>query len=143
MALWEKLKFWSAPARPIHLERGELGETAARRLLEEKGLLFLAANFSSKRGEIDLIFRDGETLVFVEVKTRSPGGWTRPARAVDRRKRQALIHTADDYIRLLKNPQVRYRFDVVEVILTNGQTTELRHLANAFNRTMVRPRVRR
>ena len=143
MALWEKLKIWGAPARPIHLERGELGETAARRFLEEKGLKFLVANFSSKRGEIDLIFRDGDTLVFVEVKTRSPGGWTRPSRAVDLRKRQALVRTADDYIRLLKNPQVRYRFDVVEVIIVDGQPNELRHLTNAFNRTMARPRRRK
>jgi putative endonuclease len=142
MALWAKLKFWSRPEKPIHLERGTLGETAARRFLQERGLKFLTANFASKRGEIDLIFRDGETLVFIEVKTRSPGGWTRPARAVDLRKRQALVRTADDYLRLLKNPQVAYRFDVVEVLLTEGEVTDLRHLANAFNRTMTRPRRR-
>jgi putative endonuclease len=142
MGLWEKLRFWSAAPKPIHLVRGTIGEEAARRFLEEKGFKFLTANFASKRGEIDLIFRDGQTLVFVEVKTRSVGGWTRPARAVDRRKRQALVHTADDYLRLLKDSQVPYRFDVVEVLLADGQVTELRHLPNAFNRTMARPRRR-
>ncbi len=142
MGLWEKLRFWSVAPKPIHLVRGTIGEEAARRFLEEKGFKFLTANFTSKRGEIDLIFRDGQTLVFVEVKTRSVGGWTRPARAVDRRKRQALVHTADDYLRLLKDSQVPYRFDVVEVLLADGQVTELRHLPNAFNRTMARPRRR-
>lgn len=136
MALWEKLKFWSAEPKPIHLERGALGEKAALKFLEGKGLKFLAANFTSRRGEIDLIFRDGDTLVFVEVKTRSPGGWTRPSRAVDLRKRRALVHAADDYLRLLKNAEVRYRFDVVEVLLTDGEVSDIRHLPNNFNRTM-------
>src|SRR5688572_30069751 len=109
MALWKKLKFWSRPEKPLHLERGTLGESAAREFLEKKGLKFLTANFSSKRGEIDLIFRGGETLVFVEVKTRSEGSWTRPARAVNARKRLALARTAIDYVRLLKDTQVAYR----------------------------------
>jgi putative endonuclease len=50
-------------------------------------LKFLTANFRSDRGEIDLIFREADCLVFVEVKTRIKGGWTRPAAAVNARKR--------------------------------------------------------
>jgi putative endonuclease len=145
VALWEKLKFWGGPAQstqPEHLERGSLGENAAREFLKEKGLKFLTANFASRRGEIDLVFRDEECLVFVEVKTRSPGGWTRPARAVDRRKRLALVRTANDYLRLLENPQVAYRFDVVEVLLKDGAVDEVRHIRNSFNRTMLARRRR-
>ena len=143
MALWEKLKFWSRSARPEHLKRGTLGENAALGFLKDKGLKFLTANFSCRRGEIDLIFRDEDCLVFVEVKTRSEGGWTRPARAVDRRKRLALCRTADEYLRLLENSQVAYRFDVVEVLLKNGEVSEVRHIRNSFNRTMLRGRNRR
>ncbi len=64
-----------------------------------------------------MIFRDDDCLVFVEVKTRSSEDWTRPAAAVDARKRRLLSQTALDYLRLLKNPPVKIRFDIVEVLL--------------------------
>ena len=117
MSLWVKLLFWRRDrAEPEHLRRGKLGEDAAKQFLKRKGLGFLTANYASKRGEIDLVFRDGDCLFFVEVKTRTAGSsWTTPARAVDHRKRLALARTASDYLRLLKNPEVRYRFDIVEV----------------------------
>ena len=141
MAIWSKLKFWSR-ARPVHLERGDLGEEAAREYLKKQGLKFLAANFSCKDGEIDLIFRDGECLVFVEVKTRTAGGWTRPGKAVDDRKRRAIIRTATEYLRQIDNPPVPYRYDVVEVLLEDGKVMEIRHNANSFNSQMLRPRRR-
>ena len=138
MALWSKLKFWNTTPPPEHLKRGTLGESAARDFLRRKGLKYLTANFASKRGEVDLIFRDGECLVFVEVKTRSRGGWTRPSRAVDARKRRAIFRTATDYLRLLGTPRVPYRFDVVEVLLEGENVREIRHLENSFNSTMIR-----
>ena len=52
-----------------HLRRGRLGEKVAKRYLKRVGLKFLVANFKTKRGEIDLVFRDDDCLVFVEVKT--------------------------------------------------------------------------
>ena len=142
MALWSKLKFWSGarPPQPVHLERGSLGEKAAREFLTQGGLKFLTANYASKRGEIDLILRDGDCLVFVEVKTRTAGGRTRPSRAVDDRKRRALIHTAQDYLRMLEDGQIPYRFDVVEVLLVEGAVSEIRHNRNSFNSTMLRRR---
>jgi putative endonuclease len=143
MALWEKLKFWETASEPVHLKRGVLGENAAREFLQRKGLKFLTANFAGKRGEVDLIFRDGECLVFVEVKTRSGEGWTRPSRAVDARKRRAVFRTATDYLRLLDNPRVAYRFDVIEVLLEGGQVREIRHIENSFNSTMIRVPKRR
>ena len=100
--------------------------------LQERGLKFLTANFRSERGEIDLIFRDADCLVFVEVKTRSSEGWTRPAAAVDARKKRLLSQTALDYLRRLKNPQVKIRFDIVEVLLKEGEVREVRHLPNTF-----------
>ena len=142
MALWAKLKFWKGAEKPIHLQRGTLGEEAARDFLKKAGLKFLTANYACKEGEIDLIFRDRETLVFVEVKTRTEGGWTRPGKAVDSRKKRALIRTANEYLKLLKNPLVAYRYDVVEVLLVDGAVSEVRHNVNSFNSTMVRNRRR-
>jgi putative endonuclease len=122
----------SGKAQPEHMRRGELGERAAKKHLQKLGLKFLAANFRSARGEIDLIFRDGDCLVFVEVKTRSSEEWTRPASAVDARKRTLLSQTALDYLRRLKNPPVKIRFDIMEVLLTDGTVREIRHLPNTF-----------
>lgn len=134
MALWARLRFWrSEPAAPEHLARGVLGENAAKDFLSAKGMKFLLGNFSTPRGEIDLIFRDGDCLVFVEVKTRSSEDWTRPAKAVDLRKKKALARAAAAYMRKLDDPRVRYRFDVVEVLLENGEVREIRHLENSFN----------
>jgi putative endonuclease len=119
--------------KPEHLRRGELGERAAKEHLQKLGLKFLTANFRSDRGEIDLIFRDDDCLVFVEVKSRSSEDWTRPAAAVDARKRRLLSQTALDYLKLLKNPEVKIRFDIVEVLLTDGEVREVRHLPNTFS----------
>lgn len=117
---------------PLNLHRGALGEAAARKQLRRLGLKFLTANFRSRRGEIDLVFRDQDCLVFVEVKTRSSEEWARPAAAVDKERRQRLTRAALDYLRLLKNPQVKVRFDIVEVLLQNGAVHEVRHLPNTF-----------
>ncbi len=120
-------------AKPAHLRRGDLGEAAAKKHLKKLGLKFLTANFASKRGEIDLIFRESDCLVFVEVKTRSDESWTRPAAAVNARKKKILSQTAMDYLKLLKNPRVKIRFDIVEVLLDeNEKVSEIRHLPNTF-----------
>ena len=119
----------------MHLRHGRVGESAARKHLQRLGLKFLTANFRSKRGEIDLVLRDQDCLVFVEVKTRSSEAWTRPAAAVNARKRGLLSKTALDYLRLIDNPQVRVRFDVVEVLLIDGEVREIRHLPNTFAMT--------
>ena len=112
-----------------------LGETAAKKHLQQLGLKFLAANVRTRRGELDLVFRDDDCLVLVEVKTRSSGQWTRPARAVDSSKRTKLSRAAFDYLRMLPDPNVKFRFDIVEVLLKDGEVNEIRHLPNAFNLT--------
>ena len=133
MSLWDRLKSRLGRGRkPEHLRRGELGEGAAKKHLQALGLKFLTANFRSKRGEIDLVFRDDDCLVFIEVKTRSSESWTRPAASVDARKRRLLSQTALDYLRGLKEPRVKIRFDIVEVLLADGAVHEIRHLPNTF-----------
>jgi putative endonuclease len=123
---------WSGADLPEHLRHGRLGERAAKTHLKDQGLKFLASNFRTERGELDLIFRDQDCLVFVEVKTRSSEDWIRPAAAVDKERRQRLTRVALDYLRLLQNPQVKIRFDIVEVLLDAGHVREVRHLTNSF-----------
>jgi putative endonuclease len=133
MNFWERARWLvRGETRAQHLLRGELGERAAKRHLQQVGLKFLTANFRSSRGEIDLVFRDGKGLVFVEVKTRSCEAWTRPAAAVNRRKRRLLSQTALDYLKLLNQPQIVIRFDIVEVLLEDEEVREIRHLPNTF-----------
>lgn len=133
MNLTARIKsWWGKNEKTLHLRHGELGERAAKRHLRRQGLKFLTANFRSPRGEIDLVFRDRDCLVFVEVKTRSSEEWVRPAAAVDRERRGRLTRAALDYLRLLRNPPVKLRFDIVEVLLQDSAVRELRHLPNTF-----------
>lgn len=125
-------RLWCPRELPVHLRHGQLGERAAKRYLKRHGLKFLTANFRTERGELDLIFRDHDCLVFIEVKTRSSEDWVRPAKAVDKERRQRLTRAALDYLRLLKNPTVKVRFDIVEVLLNCGEVREVRHLTDSF-----------
>ena len=142
MRLWRTVKralgLWREPE---HLRRGRVGESAARRHLRCTGLKFLTANYRTKSSEIDLVFRDGDCLVFVEVKARTKGGWTRPSAAVNQRKRGLLGQAAKEYLRRLGNPETKFRFDIVEVLLRDGAVSEVRHLPNAF--PLTRPKRRR
>ena len=117
---------------PVHLQLGQLGEKAARKHLKRQGLKFLTSNFRTERGEIDLIMRDKDCLVFIEVKTRSSEEWERPAAAVDAERRRRLTRAGLDYLRLLRNPPVKVRFDIVEVLLRDSRVPEVRHLPNSF-----------
>jgi putative endonuclease len=117
---------------PLAHKHGAMGERAAKKHLKQLGLKFLTANFRSERGEIDLVFRDDDCLVFVEVKTRTSEYWVRPAAFVNKQKRRLLCQTALDYLELLKNPQVKIRFDIVEVLLRDSEVREVRHLPNTF-----------
>ena len=142
MSLWHAVKRALGLRRePEHLRRGRVGEAAARRHLKRAGLKFLTANFRTKGSEIDLVFRDGDCMVFVEVKARTEGGWTRPAAAVNQRKRGLLGQAAKEYLRRLGNPETKFRFDIVEVLLRDGAVSEVRHLPNAF--PLTRPKWRR
>jgi putative endonuclease len=133
MNLWERIKAWrGGKVKPLTQRHGALGESSAKKHLQKAGLKFLTANFKSDRGEIDLIFRDDDCLVFVEVKARSSEKWVRPAATVSAPQRKRLSQAALDYLKLIKNPQVKVRFDIVEVLLEKGEVREIRHLPNTF-----------
>ena len=125
-------KLFGGKRVPEHLRRGRLGEVAAKRHLKSAGLKFLVANFKTKDSEIDHVFRDDDCLVFVKVKARTKCGWTRPAAAVDQRKRSLLSKAAREYVRQLRDPNVKFRFGIVDVLLVDGEVNEVRHIPNVF-----------
>ncbi len=116
------------------LELGERGEDCAARFLKQEGYKILARRFKSRSGEIDLVAQDGDWLVFVEVKTRRSEQHGTPSESVDYRKQKQLAKTALDYLGLLKHPEVRFRFDIVEVILASPEAapSDIRLIQDAF-----------
>ncbi|GAB4173016.1 MAG: hypothetical protein Fur0032_12520 [Terrimicrobiaceae bacterium] len=113
-----------------HIARGRRGEEMAARVLRAKGFRILRRNFRPPRGgEIDIVARDQEVLVFVEVKARGGDDFGRPSVAVDRKKRRRIIMGAMSWLRLLDLPDIAFRFDIVEVI----DDSEVTHIENAFN----------
>ena len=114
-----------------HLERGLAGEAAAAVLLTDKGYRVVARNYRTRGGEIDLICLDGETVVFVEVKTRGPGNLARPEQAVTPAKRGRLLRAASVFLSERDWWTRPCRFDVVAVLVRDGRCTAT-HLPNAF-----------
>jgi putative endonuclease len=122
------------PARASARALGQAGEAAAVRLLRRRGLVILARNLRSRLGEIDLLARDGPTLVFVEVKARRGALGDPPEAAVDARKRARLIRLALGYLAARRLGERSCRFDVVGVTLdAAGGVTGVRHLEHAFD----------
>jgi putative endonuclease len=112
---------------------GEAGEAAAASFLERRGLVILARNLRSRLGEIDLLARDGSTLVFVEVKARRGVPGDPPEAAVGPRKRARISRLALGYLAARRLGERSCRFDVVGVSLDEaGRVTGVRHLRHAF-----------
>ncbi len=107
---------------------GASGEQQAAEFLKEKGYKILETNFSNKIGEIDIIAKDKEFVVFVEVKARSSKAFGLPSEAVNFHKQQKIRKVALSYLKSKKIlEKVQCRFDVVEVL-----GDEIRHIENAF-----------
>ncbi len=120
-------------AGPEHLVRGASGEKLAGRFLRRNGFKILYRNFRGRSGgEIDIVCRDGETLVFVEVKTRSREDFGRPIDAVDREKQKRVSRGGLAWLRMLDDPDILFRFDVVEVIMTKDAEPRIELIRNAF-----------
>ena len=115
-------------------DSGVWGERQAETLLSRAGLRILGRRVRvGRRDEIDLVARDGEELVFVEVKTRSSEALGAPISAVNRHKRHALSRAAVRYLKRLRVRHVRFRFDVVEVVGSPELgMRNIRHVKNAF-----------
>ncbi|MEM9016266.1 MAG: YraN family protein [Verrucomicrobiota bacterium] len=117
---------------------GMTGERLAGKFLWANGKKVLYRNFRvSKGGEIDIVFRDGDTLVFGEVKTRTSAQFGRPAQAVDREKEGLIIRGANAWLRELNQPEVLFRFDIIEIILTEGEPSDINLIEGAFSTPQV------
>lgn len=105
----------------------------ACRFLKRKGYKVLYRNFRGRTGgEIDIVCRERDVLVFVEVKTRSRSDFGRPLDAVDREKQRRIARGGLAWLRLLDNPDIFFRFDVVEVIMVAGEPARVELVRNAF-----------
>ena len=124
------------------IELGKLGEAYAAAYLEQRGYRLVAANFTLPVGrnlrgavvhnEIDLVAYDGETLCFVEVKTRASDWFALPQVNVDLRKRRQIARAARAYRRMFELHNEAYRFDVVTVVLPDDSTPRIELMKNYF-----------
>ena len=122
-----------ASSRPQHLRRGAHGEKLACRFLRRKGYKILYRNFKGRSGgEIDIVCRDNDALVFVEVKTRTREDFGRPLAAVDRQKQRRISRGGLNWLRMLDEPDILFRFDVVEVVIAEDASPRIELIKNAF-----------
>src|SRR6202140_2287130 len=127
--------FWPSKEssdQPQHIRRGASGENEACRFLRRNGYKILYRNFRGRTGgEIDIVCRERDTLVFVEVKTRTREDFGRPFDAVDRNKQKRISRGGLAWLRLLDDPDILFRFDVVEVIIVEGTQPRVELIRNA------------
>jgi putative endonuclease len=111
---------------------GASGERAAARVLRRAGYRILARNYTCPAGEIDLIAADADTIVFVEVKTRTSTAINYPEASVTWAKRKQLTRVARYFLQAKSAQDRPSRFDVVAVVMPDGGKPEAEHFVNAF-----------
>jgi putative endonuclease len=116
------------------LDLGKWGEDMALKKVKKLGYRCLARNYRCPLGEVDLIARDGDSLVFIEIKTRRGRSLEYAKEAVNQRKRRQLSKVALNYMKSNGFTDVRARFDVV-VINLNREQQEIEVIRNAFELT--------
>lgn len=107
-------------------KKGNLGENIAKVYLENKGYTIAELQYKTKKGEIDIIAYDKETLVFVEVKYRKSTSKGSPLEAINKRKQNKIIETAYQYI-IDNNLKCNIRFDAIGIL-----NEDITHIVNAF-----------
>jgi putative endonuclease len=112
---------------------GKAGEDFACRELERRGYEILARRFRTRYGEIDIVAREGEALVFVEVKARRSTRFGEPSEAVHWRKQQTIARIAAEYVLRHGIGHGSCRFDVVSVVFGDGLRPRLEVLRGAFD----------
>lgn len=113
-----------------HNKLGEKGETLAVKILQKKGYSILEENWRSGRNELDIVARIGNTIVFVEVKTRSTAFFGDPSEAVSMAKQKRIIQAANDYLQQYEL-ELEARFDVISIV-ANTKETSFDHMEDAF-----------
>jgi len=111
---------------------GRAGEDIASKYLKGKKYEILARGFRLFRGEIDIIARDGDVLVFVEVKARADESHGRPEESVTPGKQRQIRRIAQGYLLANPRPGVDCRFDVIAILFRGDQDYRLEHFVDAF-----------
>lgn len=114
-----------------HNETGRQGESIASKYLYDLGYIILEQNWRHRQAEIDIIARDQDVLVFVEVKTKSYVAFGDPAESVNSRKERLLIDAATEYCIKVEH-EWEIRFDIVSVVMTKEGNVTLDHYKDAF-----------
>jgi putative endonuclease len=110
---------------------GQRGEDIAAEFLSKAGMRIIARNYRCGHGELDIVARDGDAIVFVEVKTRCSAAFGAPEQAITPAKQRQLVIMANRYLYRERRIGTPCRFDVVAVELRNGRCV-IRHIPNAF-----------
>lgn len=112
---------------------GRQGEEAAARYLEKNSYQVLCRNYSCRLGEIDIVARERETIVFVEVRSRSSDDYGLPQESVTSRKKMKLRQLAWHYLKAAGKTGAGFRFDVIALLFDgDGRVKKLEHIENAF-----------
>lgn len=114
------------------ISTGPQGETLAARFLERLGWLILRRNYRAAHAEIDLIARDGDDVVFVEVKSMKAGEFGEPEDRVELAKQRQLSRAALHYVRERSLQGESFRFDVLAVLFGDGEP-RIQHFRDAFD----------
>ncbi len=113
-----------------NLETGRLGETIAKKYLQDRGYIIIEQNYKTKYAEIDLIARHKAILVFVEVRTKTKEQFGTPEESINRNKINKLIKNAQNYT-AIKNYTERYRLDAICIVLNeNKKANRINHYQN-------------
>lgn len=113
-------------------ELGARGEALAALHVADSGMEVVDRNWRCRYGELDIVARDGDTMVFVEVKTRSGIGFGTPAESVTYPKQLRIRRLALAWLDERGSPWVRMRFDVVAILMTGDGDPVISHLRGAF-----------
>lgn len=113
-----------------HNELGNKGENLAIALLRKKGYTILAENWRFYKYELDIVARIGETMVFVEVKTRSTDAFGNPEKSVTRQKQKHTIEAASAYLEKYEI-ELEARFDIISIVAFSNKT-QIDHMEDAF-----------
>lgn len=113
-----------------HNKLGNEGEALAVAELKKKGYTIMAENWRSGKNELDIVARIGNTMVFVEVKTRSTAFFGEPSLAVSRAKQKRTIAAANDYL-MKKKIDLEARFDIISIV-SSPSKTQIDHIEDAF-----------
>jgi len=122
-------------ARATKLEVGQWGEAIAMKHLQERGYVILARNWRHGHGELDIVARQGETVVFVEVRTRRSHAFGAPEETITSRKQAKLIVTAEAYLEAHQLADVQWQIDAIVIELDGrNNLTRLDHIEFAIER---------